>query len=87
MGFACVQGADCYMSACIFDFVQLTHHCFIWFVDVVDRKFIIFGDGWNVERDGCGCMLHIHKEADSDALCMLLLSQENVELTVVSFTY
>jgi hypothetical protein len=32
-------------------------------------------------------MLHIHKEAGSDALCMLLLSQENVGLTVVSFTY
>ena len=75
------------MSACIFDFVQLTHHCFIWFVDVVDRKFIIFRDGWNVERGGCGYMLHIHEEGYSDALCMLLLSQENVELTVVSFTY
>jgi hypothetical protein len=75
------------VPACIFDFVQLTHHGFIWFVDVADRKFIIFGDGWDVGRGGCGCMLHIHKEAGSDALCMLLLSQENVGLTVVSFTY
>jgi len=75
------------VSACIFDFEQLAHSCFICFFGVVDRKFIIFDHVWNVERDGCGSNLHAHKDADSDVLFMLLLSQKNVELTVVFSTY
>ena len=32
-------------------------------------------------------MLHIHREADFGALCILLLSQEGSQLTSLSFKY
>lgn len=37
------------MSAYIFDFEQLAHSCFVCFFGVVDRKFIILNNVWNVE--------------------------------------